>query len=140
MRRLFAWIIGIATFCGLASLAGQILGPVTCRDGWPSPSIGRQGACSHHGGVERGREWILLPVGTVAIFAGMGVYRMLAPGPVVPVASVRPVSVEEQGPPRCPGCGGMMRVRVARRGRRVGKRFWGCRRWPTCSDTRQIDK
>src|ERR671919_300543 len=23
----------------------------TCRDGWESPSIGRQGACSYHGGV-----------------------------------------------------------------------------------------
>ena len=23
----------------------------TCADGWDSPSIGRQGACSHHGGV-----------------------------------------------------------------------------------------
>jgi hypothetical protein len=23
----------------------------TCADGWNSPSIGRQGACSHHGGV-----------------------------------------------------------------------------------------
>lgn len=23
----------------------------TCRDGWPSPSIGKRGACSHHGGV-----------------------------------------------------------------------------------------
>ncbi|MER6230673.1 hypothetical protein ABT169_16210 [Streptomyces sp. NPDC001616] len=22
-----------------------------CADGWPSPSIGRRGACSHHGGV-----------------------------------------------------------------------------------------
>jgi hypothetical protein len=22
-----------------------------CADGWPSTSIGRQGACSHHGGV-----------------------------------------------------------------------------------------
>jgi hypothetical protein len=24
---------------------------VTCADGWSSPSIGRRGACSHHGGV-----------------------------------------------------------------------------------------
>jgi hypothetical protein len=23
----------------------------TCRDGWGSPSIGKRGACSHHGGV-----------------------------------------------------------------------------------------
>ncbi|MEV8625267.1 hypothetical protein [Streptomyces sp. NPDC051079] len=22
-----------------------------CQDGWPSPSIGKRGACSHHGGV-----------------------------------------------------------------------------------------
>ncbi|MGE8281351.1 MAG: hypothetical protein ACN6O2_13050 [Stenotrophomonas sp.] len=28
----------------------------TCRDGWGSPSIGRRGACSHHGGVVR--RWI----------------------------------------------------------------------------------
>ena len=25
--------------------------PAHCADGWSSPSIGRQGACSHHGGV-----------------------------------------------------------------------------------------
>lgn len=28
----------------------------TCRDGWSSASIGRRGACSHHGGVVR--RWI----------------------------------------------------------------------------------
>lgn len=28
--------------------------PATCRDGWASPSIGRSGACSWHGGVKRG--------------------------------------------------------------------------------------
>ena len=27
------------------------LNPMTCRDGWKSPSIGERGACSHHGGV-----------------------------------------------------------------------------------------
>ncbi|MGW3769928.1 hypothetical protein [Actinomadura verrucosospora] len=26
--------------------------PTRCRDGWRSPSIGRRGACSHHGGVD----------------------------------------------------------------------------------------
>jgi hypothetical protein len=24
-----------------------------CNDGWTSPSIGKQGACSHHGGVKK---------------------------------------------------------------------------------------
>lgn len=34
------WVIGFV-----------IMGAVTCYDGWASPSIGRSGACSHHGGV-----------------------------------------------------------------------------------------
>lgn len=36
--------------CGLL-VAPWLNGPPTCRDGWASGSIGRQGACSHHGGV-----------------------------------------------------------------------------------------
>ncbi|WP_328541154.1 DUF3761 domain-containing protein [Streptomyces sp. NBC_00371] len=31
-----------------------------CADGWPSGSIGRQGACSHHGGVVSGTLWATL--------------------------------------------------------------------------------
>ena len=27
-----------------------------CNDGWQSPSIGRAGACSHHGGVDRSKS------------------------------------------------------------------------------------
>jgi hypothetical protein len=46
------WLIGIAvwlvTFIGVSSFQG----PRTCEDGWHSMSIGRQGACSHHGGVD----------------------------------------------------------------------------------------
>lgn len=41
------WVVGLALFVGLVSL----IPPARCRDGWSSPSIGRQGACSHHGGV-----------------------------------------------------------------------------------------
>jgi hypothetical protein len=29
----------------------ESLGGLTCADGWNSPSIGKSGACSHHGGV-----------------------------------------------------------------------------------------
>ncbi|MEU3691924.1 hypothetical protein [Streptomyces narbonensis] len=34
--------------------------PAHCSDGWPSGSIGRQGACSHHGGVVAGSPWATL--------------------------------------------------------------------------------
>ena len=31
-----------------------------CSDGWPSGSIGKQGACSYHGGVVAGKPWATL--------------------------------------------------------------------------------
>lgn len=31
-----------------------------CQDGWSSSSIGRQGACSHHGGVSPAKPWATL--------------------------------------------------------------------------------
>ncbi|MFE3738886.1 hypothetical protein [Streptomyces sp. NPDC059134] len=34
--------------------------PAHCGDGWPSGSIGRPGACSHHNGVVRARPWATL--------------------------------------------------------------------------------
>lgn len=34
--------------------------PARCADGWPSQSIGRQGACSHHGGVLPASPWAVL--------------------------------------------------------------------------------
>ncbi|MEV6963206.1 hypothetical protein AB0M97_29420 [Streptomyces sp. NPDC051207] len=34
--------------------------PAHCLDGWPSTSIGQQGACSHHGGVVPGSQWATL--------------------------------------------------------------------------------
>jgi hypothetical protein len=57
MRRLWGFIshpitIGVLLWIVVSGLAGRALGPTTCRDGWDSPSIGRQGACSHHGGVD----------------------------------------------------------------------------------------
>ncbi|MBA3736485.1 MAG: topoisomerase DNA-binding C4 zinc finger domain-containing protein [Actinobacteria bacterium] len=32
----------------------------------------------------------------------------------------------------CPECGSQLVLRVARKGRRSGTGFWGCRRWPAC--------
>jgi hypothetical protein len=40
-------------FAALAILSLWLFGPATCNDGRLSVSIGTQGACSWHGGVER---------------------------------------------------------------------------------------
>lgn len=44
---IIGFIVGVAVMVYLS----QFIPEVTCKDGWDSPSIGRQGACSHHGGV-----------------------------------------------------------------------------------------
>jgi hypothetical protein len=42
---------GMGAFAASLVLSLWIAGPQTCADGWRSPSIGVQGACSWHGGV-----------------------------------------------------------------------------------------
>ena len=43
--------------------------PTRCEDGWRSPSIGSQGACSWHGGVEKAYQqlefWASVLVGWI---------------------------------------------------------------------------
>lgn len=57
-------------------ILGGFLPEVTCNDGWSSPSIGSQGACSHHGGVKSNNGWIIL-IFIVSCLSGFGVYRLL---------------------------------------------------------------
>jgi hypothetical protein len=45
--------IGILLFVLSFIVLRQLIGPAKGRDGWASSSIGRQGACSWHGGVDR---------------------------------------------------------------------------------------
>jgi hypothetical protein len=40
-------------------LFDEMLGPVKCRDGYASSAIGRSGACSSHGGIDRSRDVLI---------------------------------------------------------------------------------
>ena len=40
----------------------------------------------------------------------------------------------------CPNCGGGMVKRVAKRGANAGGEFWGCRRYPSCTGARNIER
>jgi hypothetical protein len=45
------WLPTLALFFVVWIFGLLLAGAVTCADGWASGSIGRHGACSHHGGV-----------------------------------------------------------------------------------------
>jgi len=47
-----------------------------------------------------------------------------------------PATVHESATPSCPKCGGEMIRRVAKRGANAGSAFWGCRRYPGCTGSR----
>ena len=170
MRGVASFFVGLAAFIGLSVLAGQLLGPVKCRDGWASSSIGRQGACSHHGGVDRSRGGLSIIFMVAGGFAGFMFYgsaigeRLDKPRPrpplpprstppASPLVSSEPVKREPPTPrppkpitpPRpgakaCPKCGSAMKLRTARRGRRVGHRFWGCTRYTDCTGTTDVKR
>lgn len=71
-----ALIIGIT--CGIMLFFGltALLPDVRCADGWLSYSIGKQGACSHHGGVDNNEIYRLLILG-LSIFVGIKMYSYL---------------------------------------------------------------
>jgi hypothetical protein len=64
--------IGIAVFFISLMTLGLFIGPLACWDGWESPSIGRSGACSSHGGINHlPQTLIVLASLAFAIIAGV---------------------------------------------------------------------
>jgi len=53
------------TFIISAIFVNVLLPELACMDGWKSPSIGKSGACSHHGGVDD-------TAGTIGLIFGFG--------------------------------------------------------------------
>ncbi len=155
--------MAIVVFFVLRIAGSFFVGPTTCRDGWHSPSIGRRGACSHHGGVGLNVGAVLATM--VSGGVGLGVYVFLLPSPPAsqtptsrPSAPRPPTSkppqptpnrdkapsstaIQRGPPPFCPICGASMRRRTSRRGRRSrrGKEFFGCSRYPNCHGVRPIE-
>lgn len=166
MRKIFSWAIAIGVLFGLLRLSAFVFGPTLCRDGWHSASIGRQGACSHHGGVDRSKNILPLIFTGLAAWAGIGFHSSpasywltfqrppgpLRPEPPPPLSSPPPTPLPSRGQPSppapiqipaageaaCPKCGGGMVMRRARRGRHKHKPFWGCLRFPFCNGTQKF--
>jgi hypothetical protein len=94
-KRPVAGAIAIACFFILQSiitiLFDEMLGPVKCRDGYASSSIGRSGACSSHGGVDSSRDTLI----AVLSVAGAGALFILC----TPIGRAPPPPVGSKPPP-----------------------------------------
>ena len=133
-------IVGIAVFFILNVAGNGLIGPTRCSDGWASPSIGKQGACSHHGGVNRAPQSAVFMVSILggviaAIFVGNNSDNRSDQNKRHPDRS-HPSSrgtreIDHSGP-NCPICGSGMVSRVARKGRHQGQEFYGCSKFPRC--------
>src|SRR6516225_1261055 len=99
-KRPVAGAIAIVAFFVLQNLLTvlleEMLGPVKCSDGYASPSIGRSGACSSHGGVDKSRDALI----AVLSLAGAGaIFIWCAPigrAPPTPIGSETPPPVERK--------------------------------------------
>ncbi len=49
-----------------------------------------------------------------------------------------PPGIQTKPVPYCPGCGGQMKLRRPKPSQNW-EPFWGCRLWPNCEGTRDID-
>lgn len=77
-RRLIpsAAIVGLVLF-GIAYAGALALIPDRCSDGWRSPSIGIQGACSSHGGLDGSLPPLRLALALAAgIAGGLGLFTL----------------------------------------------------------------
>jgi hypothetical protein len=139
------WPLGISVFLACFIIGGQIIGAARCKDGWASGSIGRPGACSHHGGVDRFpgqvRFWLSLAAG---IWAGVSRSRAIDRAELASRAVSQPSPAPATATPsetansvRCPKCHSGMVLRIAKKGRSAGQRFWGCARYPQCKGIRK---
>lgn len=150
MRLVISIFAGIVAIYAMGQITSKVFGPARCRDGWDSPSIGRQGACSHHGGVNRSGEnfAMLLMFGSGGLVGAMVYQSRLwggerAPLPRPPVSKPPPPRLpdgQRHIVPHCRQCGSPMQLRVARRGRFAGKRFFGCTKYPMCTATIHFDR
>lgn len=65
----------ILVFAMALLISFSVIGTLACSDGWVSGSIGRAGACSHHGGVNR-LPWALAFLVSVFLAVRFHLYRI----------------------------------------------------------------
>lgn len=142
-----ALFVGIGSCTGSSAISNATMYSYrACADGWPSHSIGIQGACSHHGGVvtrkidkrtdvQRYACYALNAASIIGWIAGLSLLVGLFETKDCVSQSVHVTPPVDT--PRCPRCSRPMIRRRARRGPYAGELFWGCSAYPSCRGIRQ---
>ncbi len=155
------WILILVFLFSMGIFSYILDEPAKCADGWSSPSIGRQGACSHHGGVVYGGSFWKWPISLCLtyfafyIFVDVKNQTNKTPEDKIKIsneykekpfnnlksANSENVKIDNVGfgHPICPDCSGSMVKRIAKQGKNKGGFFWGCVHYPNCTGTRNIE-
>ena len=156
------FVAAVCVFIAVRIACSFFVGVTTCNDGWQSSSIGRRGACSWHHGV--GTNWGSVLANLASVGVAIWVFVILssekesskteelfgnkvAEPPASTSIQPQPQSriVEKQLPimapenkPKCPRCGGAMRLRDGPKGKYRGSPVWSCATNPNCKGTLDI--
>jgi hypothetical protein len=145
-----ALFIGIGSCTGSHAISNDLVYSFRqCADGWPSQSIGIQGACSHHGGVvtrevdkrtgmQRYACYALNAAGIIGLITALFLWGSGGPSQTQYHAPRNIPATPPVDTPLCPRCSRHMIRRRARRGRHSGQFFWGCSNYPSCRGTRTL--
>jgi hypothetical protein len=148
-KQVMPLVVGLVVFVIANIVLGGFGGSSVCKDGWASPSIGKRGACSHHGGVggQKNGGWIFLLSVGLGFSAGVIARQVQNPpsnltvrkGNLTIPTKSEVVTTELKGKTvHCPRCGSRMVKRTAKRGVNTGNSFFGCSKYPKCTGTRSI--
>lgn len=128
--------LGVVAFLAVLIVGNAVVGSTVCHDGWPSASIGNKGACSHHGGVNRGPQalaFILSIIAGFSTYAGVKRLRQRtseAGGVIAAIRNVRQLSQARSQVRHvpCPTCSGAMVTTLDK----TGRWFLICSKFPEC--------
>lgn len=144
MFKVHPLLAAIVVFVFLLTVSTMLMESTKCNNGWSSPSIGKQGACSHNGGVNNTPAGLRFLGSLICAVVTWGVlnkknFNQPTHSSINTTSTISIVEKESNSiEVCCPKCDSIMVKRKARHGKNAGQYFYGCSKYPYCKGTRNI--